>query len=83
MKVLRGFRNQCPTCREYFNSNGAFDKHRFGEHGSLNRKCRSPEEMSKIGMCLNKGGFWIAEPFSSKETIQKLRSNEDDEAQTT
>ena len=62
---LRGLRNQCPTCLEYFNSNKAFDKHRIGKHG-LNRRCRSPEQMSELGMSLNSGGFWITEIKSSR-----------------
>jgi hypothetical protein len=62
MKVLSGDRNQCQSCKEYFNSSGAFDKHRVGEHG-LNRRCRTRDEMLAIGMCLNKDGFWIKEPM--------------------
>jgi hypothetical protein len=62
MKVLSGDRNQCQTCKEYFNSSGAFDKHRVGEHG-LNRRCRTREEMQAKGMSLNKDGFWIKEPM--------------------
>jgi hypothetical protein len=59
---LSGSRNQCQGCKEYFNSNWAFDKHRTGEYG-LNRRCRSPEEMKTIGMQLNAHGFWIGEPM--------------------
>lgn len=58
-KVLRGNRNQCSGCKQYFNSNGAFDKHRTGRHG-INRRCRTPEEMREIGMILRPDGFWIA-----------------------
>jgi hypothetical protein len=68
MKQLNGARNQCPTCREYFNSNGAFDKHRTGSHG-LNRRCRTPEEMQSKGMVLRKDGFWVAEPMPEKVAL--------------
>ena len=70
MKQLNGARNQCPTCKEYFNSNGAFDKHRTGSHG-VNRRCRSTEEMIEKGMALRKDGFWVAEPMGSA-LINKL-----------
>ena len=73
---LNGARNQCPTCREYFNSNGAFDKHRTGSHG-VNRRCRTPEEMEEKGMSLRADGFWIAESMSSDLIAKhKERKNE-------
>lgn len=68
---LNGARNQCPTCREYFNSNGAFEKHRTGSHG-VNRRCRSIEEMLEKGMALRKDGFWVAEPMNA-ELSNKLK----------
>ena len=72
MKTLNGFRNQCPTCSEYFNSNGAFDKHRVGKPGSKQRRCRTPEEMIAKGMCLKPDGFWIAKPM--KESYREKLS---------
>lgn len=55
---LTGNRNQCGGCREYFNSNGAFDKHRTGDyHG--HRRCLNPDEMIEKGMSKNALGFWI------------------------
>ena len=60
MKMLRGDRNQCSGCKEYFNSTGAFEKHRTGQHG-VDRRCRTPEEMQAIGMILRPDGFWIGE----------------------
>ena len=59
MKVLRGDRNQCQGCKEYFNSTGAFEKHRTGQYG-VDRRCRTPEEMIAKGFSLNAGGYWIA-----------------------
>jgi hypothetical protein len=57
---LTGSRNQCPSCNQYFNSNTAFDKHRTGKHG-VNRRCRTTEEMTALGMLVNHAGFWITE----------------------
>jgi hypothetical protein len=57
---LTGRRNQCQACKQYFNSTTAFDAHRTGDHG-VNRRCRTPAEMEKIGMLLNDAGFWITE----------------------
>ena len=59
MKVLKGDRNQCQGCKEYFNSTGAFDKHRTGKHG-VDRRCMTTEEMIGKGCSLNAGGYWIA-----------------------
>jgi hypothetical protein len=58
MKLLNGQRNQCQSCKEYFNSVGAFEKHRTGKHG-VNRRCRTPEELLALGCSLNRDGFWI------------------------
>ena len=77
---LNGARNQCPTCREYFNSNGAFDKHRTGSHG-VDRRCRTPEEMQVKGMSLRKDGFWIADSMSADlVAIHEERKNENQHA---
>jgi len=57
---LTGARNQCQGCKQYFNSNTAFEMHRTGEHG-VNRRCRTPEEMTALGMLINHAGFWITE----------------------
>lgn len=56
-KQLNGNRNQCPTCKKYFNSNGAFDKHRTGQHG-VDRRCMTTEEMIDEGMILGGDDFW-------------------------
>lgn len=58
MKVLKGDKNQCPTCKEYFNSTSAFQKHRVGEFGK-DRRCRTVDEMKSIGMMQKPDGFWI------------------------
>lgn len=60
MKVLKGDRNQCPTCEKYFNSTTAFQKHRTGNFGA-DRRCRTTEEMEAIGMSMKQDGFWVSE----------------------
>lgn len=55
-------RNQCQGCKQYFNSNGAFEKHRTGKHG-VNRRCLTPDEMIAKKMSINKDGFWITEAY--------------------
>lgn len=65
MKLLTGNRNQCQTCKEYFNSNAPFDKHRTGVHG-VNRRCLTSEEMIAKGMSLNDAGFWITKEMKWK-----------------
>lgn len=56
-KTLRGDRNQCQGCNEYFNSTHAFEKHRVGEHGK-DRRCLTASEMEAKGMVLGIDGFW-------------------------
>ena len=72
MKILKGNHNQCQGCKEYFNSTGAFDKHRTGKHG-VDRRCRTVEEMIEIGFSLNAAGYWIASKMPDhlkKRTMQ-------------
>jgi hypothetical protein len=66
---LTGRRNQCQGCKEYFNSNTAFDLHRTGEYGK-HRRCRTPQEMTEKGMLVNNDGLWISEP-STREFIRE------------
>jgi hypothetical protein len=56
---LRGDRNQCRGCMQYFNSTFAFDKHRTGRYGK-ERRCRTIEEMQSLGMIINASGFWVS-----------------------
>lgn len=76
---LSGNRNQCPTCGEFFNSVGAFDKHRTGDYGKpvsgggyrpSSRRCLSAGEMATIGMEKNASGFWISEPMGEARIFQ-------------
>jgi hypothetical protein len=70
MIPLKGARNQCQGCKEYFNSEKAFERHRIGEYG-VDRRCRTPEEMMERGYSKNKQGFWITQkmPTSYVEKI--------------
>lgn len=65
MKLLSGRRNQCQSCKAYFNSNTPFDMHRTGDYG-VDRRCRTPEEMLGLGMSLNADGFWISEKMPDR-----------------
>lgn len=62
--TLRGDRNQCPTCRLYFNSTHAFEKHRTGTYG-IDRRCLTVPEMEAKGMTINKDGFWMTKSRST------------------
>ncbi len=64
-KRLSGDRNQCPSCRLFFNSVHAFDVHRIGRHGlpyghPEGRRCRTEPEMLAKGMAVNGYGFWVS-----------------------
>lgn len=56
-KTLRGDRNQCSGCDQYFNSTHAFEKHRHGDFG-IDRRCMTVGEMTAKGMFLGDDGFW-------------------------
>ena len=75
MKILRGDRNQCQGCKEYFNSTGAFDKHRTGKHG-VDRRCRTPEEMLEKGFSLNAAGYWIASKMPDHLKVGRLNESQ-------
>jgi hypothetical protein len=55
---LTGQQSFCGACRELFKSTAGFDRHRTGSHG-VNRRCRTPDEMTERGMSLNAKGYWI------------------------
>lgn len=60
--TLTGSRNQCGACRQYFNSNSAFVKHRTGIFG-IDRRCLNSDEMLEKKMAQNTAGFWTGEPM--------------------
>lgn len=70
MKILKGDKNQCQGCKEYFNSIKGFDMHRTGKHG-VDRRCMTVDEMVNKGMSVNTSGFWITEK-KSKDLLNKL-----------
>lgn len=72
---LTGNRNQCQSCKEYFNSNTAFDKHRTGEH-CTGRRCRTPEEMTALGMLVSSSGYWITEKYDGPIRGEQEEENE-------
>jgi hypothetical protein len=78
---LTGSRNQCQACKQYFNSNSAFDKHRTGEHG-VSRRCRTPEEMTALGMLINHAGFWITEQYHGHMDKRKTEQSESDDSES-
>ena len=53
--ITNGTEAGCPTCRRVFASNEAFDAHRVGSYRE-GRKCA--ENLSDIGLRLNKKGAW-------------------------
>lgn len=61
---MRGDRNQCPTCGEFFASTSAFDKHRTGPWGKADgtpskRRCLTVQEMVDKGFLKNATDYWI------------------------
>jgi hypothetical protein len=67
---LRGDRNQCRGCGEFFNSTFAFDKHRTGDFGK-DRRCLTKQEMEAKGMAVNSAGFWISSAMPSPLTAER------------
>ena len=61
-RTLRGDRNECPTCGEYFNSTKAFDRHRTGRFG-VDRRCRTVAEITALGMVRNEAGFGVTQAW--------------------
>jgi hypothetical protein len=73
---LRGDRNRCSTCGEYFNSTTAFDKHRAGEPPNRRspletRRCLIPAEMRALGMVLNAAGWWVTKLRDSAPSLPR------------
>ena len=56
-KVLRGQRNQCAACRQYFARNSGFTKHRIGTFG-VDRRCLTVPELQERGFQRDVSGFW-------------------------
>jgi len=79
MKLLKGNRNQCGVCKEYFNSIGAFDKHRIFNDPKIRdwatRRCMTSDEMISSGMSLNQAGFWVTDKMP-EQFLKGLKENE-------
>lgn len=58
-RELKGDRNQCPSCGEFFNSTAAFGKHLHGQVATPERRCMSVGEMVASRMAQNSGGWWV------------------------
>lgn len=57
---LSGNRCQCAGCGLYFNSEGAFNKHRTGSFYEKTRRCMSVDEMKEAGMAVASSGYWVS-----------------------
>lgn len=64
----------CTECHETFSGSTSGDRHRIGEHhithGPDRRRCRTPEEMRKLGMEQNSRGQWTNGGTSPWSTSQ-------------
>lgn len=50
---------------------GAFEAHRTGKFG-VDRRCKTPQEMTEAGMILRPDGFWIREKMKGyRETTKE------------
>ena len=74
-RKLRGDRNQCPTCHEYFNSSNAFEQHRTRLFNGT-RRCLTVVEMQARTFSKTEDDFWLC-PVSLKdrERLNRLRAN--------
>jgi hypothetical protein len=70
---LTGDRNQCQACKKYFNSTFAFDKHRTGDF-EVSRRCKTRDEMERMGMSINSAGFWISSAYGGPWRGNEQRS---------
>jgi len=71
---LTGNRVECPTCRECFNSDSAFDRHRVGTYDDPKnpRRCLTVPQMVAKGFKVNAQGFWIRGKLPAG-TVQRKR----------
>jgi hypothetical protein len=73
-RKIRGDRNQCCACDEYFNSSNAFDQHRTGSFNG-NRRCLTVVEMQAKNFGKTKDDFWLC-PVAPKdrERLNRIRN---------
>jgi hypothetical protein len=53
--------------------------HRTGEHG-VNRRCRTTDEMTALGMLVNHAGFWITEKYDGHMDSRSPEQSDTDES---
>jgi hypothetical protein len=73
---LNGDRNQCAACEEYFNSTGAFTKHRVGSYEPDTRRCLTVAEMEAKTFSKTQDDFWLS-PVAPKdrERLNRIRNS--------
>lgn len=79
-RELKGDRNQCPSCGEFFNSTSAFEKHRKSSGWFIGiptkeakalgypHRCLTVKEMQSEGMQKNSTTYWITSAFEKYST---------------
>ena len=73
-RKLRGDRNQCCACDEYFNSSGAFDQHRTGLFDDT-RRCLTVVEMRAKNFSKTKDDFWLCPvTLKDRERLNRIRT---------
>ncbi len=73
-RKLRGNRNQCPTCEEYFNSIKAFDQHRTGSFSGT-RRCLTVVEMQAKNFGKTKDDYWLCPvTLKDRERLNRIRT---------
>ncbi len=73
-RKLRGDRNQCAACLEYFNSCNAFDQHRTGLFNG-NRRCLTVVEMQAMNFGTTKDNFWLCQvALKDRERLNRMRT---------
>ena len=71
---LRGDRNQCPTCHEYFNSTKAFEQHRTGRFSGT-RRCLTVSEMLDKDFHKTTDDFWLCPVLAKdRERLSRIRA---------
>ena len=64
-RKLKGDRNQCPVCDEYFNSIKAFDQHKTRSFDSI-RRCLTVADTQAKNFRKTKDDFWLC-PVALKD----------------
>jgi hypothetical protein len=73
-RKLRGNRNQCAACLEYFNSCNAFDQHRTGSFNGT-RRCLTVVEMQAKNFGKTKDAFWLCPvTLKDRERLNRIRT---------